>query len=363
METKNDNKIVIDPTIKYVFKVLADIFKSFPKYIYILVIFILFGYFYLKNKEKGVKPIYSGTLTFVLSKDEIGEGGELPMSVLSELGISNNTYSSAVTTVKINELLQTKRVIFSILFQEIEINNKNDYVANHFLKIQYDQFGHSSPIDSSYFKNVTRISDFNRSQMRMFNIIHSKFTSIYKISISQTGMYTLKVQSNNEAFTFEMCNLIFNSLTSYFTNLTIQKAQLTYDFIDNRLDSLSNELIRAENILASWRDNNANLIRSRGFLEEERLNRNVSQLRSRYLQTVSRHEAARLKLDYITPLFQIVDPPYYPLQNINKIDMSSSYTFMIIGCLALYILIITIIYFYKTYKHIIKDIFNEIRSD
>jgi uncharacterized protein involved in exopolysaccharide biosynthesis len=260
-------------------------------------------------------------------------------------------------------LLQTKRVVFNILFKELNISNKNDYVANHFLKVQYKDFGYDSPMDSSYFKNVNKLSDFSRSEMGMFNRIHAKFNTAYTITISQTGIYSLNVKTANEVFTLELCKTIFNSLSDYYTNLSVQKAQQTYNFLDKRLDSLSYELMRAENTLAGWRDNNANLIRARGFLEEERLIRNVSQLSSRYLQTISRHEAARLKLDYITPLFQIVDPPYYPLQNINKVDMTSSYIFMIIGSLALYILIITAIYFYTNYKHVLKEILNEIRNN
>lgn len=366
MDTSQQNSIKIDPAIKNVFKIISDIFKNFPRYSYVLLIFVITGFFYLKYQEKKINPIYNASISFTISTDQGGSSGQVSPSILTDLGLAspNNTVLSGINPSRVKELLQTKMVLFNVLFSRCKINNKDDYIANHFLIIHQEDFKFKNRIDTSYFKNVTSQEDFTRSQNGMFNSIVARIKNEhFNISISPTNMFSINAKTYNEILTYELCYAVYNSLSDYYIEISVEKAKASYDFIDKRLDSISTELIKAENRLASWRDNNANLIRARGFLEEERLIREVTQLNNRYLQTISRHEIAKIKLDNQAPIFQVIDPPTYPLPNINKIEMTSSYIFMVIGSLALYIIIITGIYFYNNYKHVIKDIINELRGD
>lgn len=365
METNQEKKITIDPVFKNVFKIISDIFKIFPKYLYLLFFLFVVGYFYVKYTEKKKKPLYNANISFMISTDQGGSGGQVTPNILSDLGLEGGRgLETGLNPSRVKELLQTKMVLFNVLFKKCKINNKEDYIANHFLIIHQEDFGFKNRIDTSYFNNVTTQSAFTRSQNGMFNNIVSRIVSKhFSVNISPTNMFTISANTYNEILTYEFCYSIYNSLSDYYIKISVEKAKSSYDFIDRRLDSISTELIKAENRLASWRDNNANLIRARGFLEEERLIRDVTQLNNRYLQTISRHEIAKIKLDNQAPVFQVVDPPTYPLPNINRKDLSIMYIFMIIGSLALYIIIITGIYFYKNYKHVLKQIINELRGD
>ncbi len=351
---ENNNELKLDPSVIQGVKVFRDVISLIPRFIWILPILGLLGYLVLKMMYKDVETTYSASLTFMISQDSDVSGGGNVLEDLGLLGGQGSVVKGKLSPKRIIELSSTRLVLSRAIFREVEISDTSDYLANHYLRLIQENY----EIDTSFFLGNTPLDSFSRKQNSMLNFVVNKLKSEhFKISVSPTNIFILTTSSNNEEFTKKLCENLYQSLSDFYIDKSIEKAQASYDFIDHRLDSISNILSRAENALASWRDNNANLIRARGYLTEERLIRKVATLNNVYLETSGRHQVAKLVLDNQTPIFQVIDPPTYPLPASRK-RMKDSYPLIFIACIAFYLFIIVLIYLIKNYGYLVKEFLN-----
>lgn len=105
----------------------------------------------------------------------------------------------------------------------------------------------------------------------------------------------------------------YNTLSDYYIQKTTERARLTYDFLKVRLDSIKNELYAVEYQIGKFADQNHNLALTSPLIENERNIKRRDFLGGMYYSTMQNFEAAKVNVQNETPIFQIIDKPYYPL--------------------------------------------------
>jgi uncharacterized protein involved in exopolysaccharide biosynthesis len=96
----------------------------------------------------------------------------------------------------------------------------------------------------------------------------------------------------------------------------------------------------------------------RAYLTQIDLERTVQINEGVYFEALRALESAKIALDNQRPIFQMVDPPLYPLN--KKVSSPGKVSlFAQLGAFAFFLFITLSLYFYKKYSYLIKDLFKE----
>ena len=116
----------------------------------------------------------------------------------------------------------------------------------------------------------------------------------------------------------------------YISHQTAQ-AENTLDFLQNRADSVFNELEFAEEKFAKTRDINERIVKASGRLKELQLMRKVEVLNTMYLEIIKNLELSKLTLLNQTPIINIIDKPILPLKQDKRSKSKFAILFGFIG--------------------------------
>ena len=303
-------------TFKQLFVILID-YKNhlLDKYKQILI-FVLFSlvtaYILLSQKEDN----YIATMTFVVeanpnSNSSFGGAlGGLSSQIGLNLGQFMGSASSTYSQENVLELIKSRSVIIASLMNTHIIDNKKTLLIDHYTLT--NDFNPRFVIANE--KNTFKIDSL--SNIVWEHIINeeeliievSKFSNIISLS------YTSVNQIFAKAFVDELINETTNQYIKHNTN----KAVSTLDFLQERADSIFNELEIAEEQYASIKDVNERIIKASGRLNELRLLRKVEVLNTMFVELVKNLELSKLTMLQNTPLVYIIDRPILPLQKENK---------------------------------------------
>ena len=341
----------IDSDVKAIIRIIKIILKTSIRKSYILL-FIFVVLFFLNKKKNGkLKVNYTGNLTFMINQNE-GISGELgPSNYLFDLGYMNSGGNSSLNPNRIRELSRTRLVISKAIFKKITIGDRTDYLANFILEFYEYNIPHPY-----YTFELINLDSFSRAQNSVLNSLVNKLNQeILSMTYSESGIFTLRAVTLREELSKNLVEAYYEGLSEFYINKTSENEQISFNFLDERLDSLDRELKLAETRLAVWEDRNRALIVQRALVERDRLFRNMEVLQATYLETLKSHQVAKLQLNNQTPIFQIIDPPSYPLAKSN----TKSNNFLIMGSvatIALYFMTIIGIFLYKSYGYLLEEI-------
>ena len=301
-------------TVKQLFVILID-YKNYllSKYKQILI-FVLFSfvtaYILISQKEDS----YTATMTFVVEANSNSSFGGPLGGLSSQLGLNlgqfmgsgSNTYSQE----NVLELIKSRSVITASLLNTHIIDNKKTLLIDYYTLT--NDFNPRLVIANE--KNTFKIDSL--SSIVWEHIINednitieiSKFSNIISLS------YTSANQIFAKAFVDELINETTNQYIKHNTN----QAVATLDFLQERADSIFNELEIAEEQYADIKDVNERIIKASGRLNELRLLRKVEVLNTMYVELVKNLELSKLTMLKNTPLIYIIDRPILPLQKENK---------------------------------------------
>ena len=285
----------------------------------------------------GVKAYFSPTmyhekLTFMMDEkigSDIGGG----LSTLK--GLFGGDQQNNI--VKILQLFESKKIVNNTLFDTIRINNKNDYLANHFfdeytiegLVDEYKRFGmyrvgwvETLMKDTDFRFTHSAVDSFGVKENLYLRILYEKVNGNESLGIpklldskldEESGIMTLLMKSEREEITLGILNNIYKQLSAFFIEKSIEKQLKTFNIIKYKKDSVYTALKSSEYQLANFRDRNHNLVTLKGNLQEQKLERDVRLLNSLYAQHVMQMESTDFALRNKTPLVQVIDLPRRPI--------------------------------------------------
>lgn len=328
----------------------TEIIISWKLIILLIIPFLIYFVYNVLNRQ----TTYMAELTFMVNEDDGNSMGGMS-AILGQFipggGKSKNNLD------KILELAKSQRILNEVVFEKEEIDGANDYIANHIIRI-YD-YEEKWEADLNGFKfTKDSLANFslveNRAMKSVYNNIvgtkkmKSLFTDSYEES---TGIMTLQVATLNEKLSMSLCSNIYDKLSKFYVDKTIEKQQQTYDLMFEKVDSISQMMSNKEYALANFLDTHKGLLNSRDRLKELRLRRDVEILSQSYATSLKNFEIADFSLKNKMPYIQVIDYPFAPLP---KMESSIIKQFLISLVAGLFFSILIVV-LRKVYKDTMQE--------
>lgn len=331
-ENKNSSEEI---TLVFIIRKLTDTGKSISlkrKFIFLnILVFALLGL----GIAFLLTPTYKASISFMI--DDSASKNQLSglMSLASQFGGAGNGASS-FSEENIVEILKTRNIFNRALLSSINIDGKNDLLANHYIHIanKRSAWNENSKLRDFTFKNTNT----DKLSFLEDSILGTFYADIMpKLEIEKQGNMTsiLKVSFSfgDEIFTEKFTNMIVNSVSNYYVALKTEKSRKTLSIIQNRADSVQAALISAEYGLAKWKDSRNMVVKMLGNVEEGKLSRNVQILNVMFAEIVKQLEIAKISVLDQTPLIQVVDRPILPLTKTKLSKLKAMIIASILGAL------------------------------
>ena len=331
----------------------------------ILLLALLMGLFVFILK-KDAPNMYKAELTFMLNEDE--SGGLAGLSgVLGSFGIGLGSSESNLD--KILELAKARRVTQNAIFSEVTIGGKKDFLANHYIQMlkDHDEWtldgGLFSAVEDSM---ILESFSFSHDSISLFSIKENKALKKVHGSIAGnekevgklncyynelTGIMALIVECNNEELAVKLTNAIFNKLSEFYIEKSVEKQSYDLKIIKSKYDSISYALSNVEYKLASFEDSNQGLFRKKDLLTKSRLSTEKQKLQFMIGKAEEQLQIAQITLDNRTPYIQVVDRPLLPLTPQNNTPLF----FFIFGFIFGGFLAVGYIVIKKLYKEVMTN--------
>lgn len=322
-----------DISLKAVILKLQNYVKACLKaWKFIAILAILFAIAFVLIKKSAPK-VYNATLTFMLNEDERGGiSGIAGMLGSFGLGIGN----SESNLDKILELSKSRRIAQNAIFTKCVINNKEDYLGNHFIAILekhnewYKGPGFLSSDDDSLSLENFR---FSHDSIEIFSILENKALKKVHVAIAGndkkegvlycnynelSGIMSLIVESYDDELVVNLSKTLFEKLSEYYIDKAVEKQRYDFEIIKEKYDSINNALSSVEYRLAAFEDSNRDLFRKKDILLKTRLSNEKQKLQYMSGKAEEQLQLAQLTLDNKTPYIQVIDYPLLPLKPTNK---------------------------------------------
>lgn len=280
---------------------------------------ILMALAYQAYKYVTFVPVYPAKITFSVDEDEGGASPGLT-GILGQFGLGS-VRPSRYNLDKILALSKSRRVIAQTLFAKIDIDDKNDYIANHLIRIYH--LGESAEENKAGFAFThDSIQAFNRQEnemlMALYGFIIGPPDEPQKALITadyneDTNIMSIDVSTSNETLSLALAQGMFRSLSDYYINKAIEKQLKTYTVVSAKRDSVLAVLKSTEFQLASFKDSHRGLVMRTDQLSELRLQREITALSAMYAEVLKNTEVADFSLKNKMPFIQVIDAPLSPI--------------------------------------------------
>ena len=255
---------------------------------------------------------YKAELSFVVEDKQKSTPLSSVSGLASQFGFdffssSNSTFSQA----NIMELLKSRGVISKTLLRS---NNKNLFIQNYISMYNLDSdWKNNKDLEGISFKNQIDIKHDSIITMIWEKIIDDDIS--VEIKNDETDIIYLSFKSKEEKFAKLFSENLIDEMSSMYIEYQTKQSTNTIDFLQNRADSVFNELEKAEEEFARIKDINQRIIKASGRLKELQLMRSVEVLSTMYLELVKNIEISKLTLLNQTPIIQVIDRPTLPLED------------------------------------------------
>jgi hypothetical protein len=284
---------------------------------------ILLGISYQLYTYFTYTPVYPARITFSVDEDEGGSSPGLT-GILGQFGLGS-VRPSRYNLDKILALSKSRRVIEQTLFHKLEIGGKNDFLANHMIRVYHlngkDEKG--SEGKAPFYFSHDSLSRFGREEnemlMALYGFIIGPPEDPKKALISadyneDTNIMSIDVSTTDEALSLALAQRMFEALSDYYINKAIEKQLKTYTVVSAKKDSVLAVLKATEYQLASFKDSHRGLVMRTDQLSELRLQREITALSAMYAEVLKNTEVADFSLKNKMPFIQIIDAPLSPIQ-------------------------------------------------
>jgi hypothetical protein len=318
---QSDDEITLREVILKVKEYWAEIRRKW----YIILLFCIPTTAWQVYKYFKTPITYPAVLTFMVNEDQ-GLGGLSAVSgLLGSFGLGGGGESNYD---RILALARSTRILRESILTKVTIDGKEDYLGNHFIRIQRlneekwkkapkspeiwlkdFQFTHANfeKFDLKEQTAVKRVIDF---------IIGAKgIIGVFGASLDKkTGIMSLSASCRSEEMTIMLLNTIFDKLSSFYIEKSTEKNQGTYDIVRTKADSLRRAIGANENRLAGFEDQARGLIQNTNRLPAERFTRDKQTQLMAYGEALKNLEMADFALKSNTPYVQVIDEPFAPIK-------------------------------------------------
>ena len=312
------------------------------------------------------KPIkYSAQLTFALEDDKGAAGAGLSgisgaAGLASQFGIDlGNGGGGAFTGLNLLEVMKSKNLVFKTLLCKTNYKGKNLRLIDYYIQTAglNDNWFKKSEIkinDQFLFPLDQKRESFTFTQDSLLQKIYIKIMednlSVYQKD-KKIGILSIGVTSKNELFSKLFAENLANEISKYYVEIKTRKARKNVEIIQMQADSIKNELSKSitKSAFATDQIYNLNLAHNVNGAPIKRNQIDVQTNTVILTQLLANLEISKITLRKETPLIQIIDSPFLPLDT----DKSRRSIALLSGFMIA--LFLTCIYLYLSRALVIKD--------
>jgi uncharacterized protein involved in exopolysaccharide biosynthesis len=160
---------------------------------------------------------------------------------------------------------------------------------------------------SETIRPVRLSTEQERVKKELAGCINANYTT-------KTEMLTISIQMRDPEVVAQLTDTIAGMLANYVIGYRTQKAQADFNFIHNSYLDSRQRFLTAQQNLASFRDQNRNIISAVTATKEEQLKDEFNVAFNVYNSLAQQLEQARIKVQEATPVFKVIEPARIPLR-------------------------------------------------
>ncbi len=265
---------------------------------------------------------FEAEVSFMLNEENSANSGL--HALLGQFGGVLGT-GSDINLKKILELAKTRRIAEQLFFDSVEIDGRGDLLANHLIAelekhgrwIDLPFYKKNHPLKGFRFAN-TQIGDFGRLENLALKQLHQLFLKMLATESSEvTGIMKIKIQNTHESLCYHLGHRLFEHMSNFYIDKTIEKQQTTYLALKHKADSLKALIERKEYMLANINDSYRSGYLYREEVPKTLLDRDLKTLSIIYGEALKNQEIASFSLENRMPFIQAIDLPILPLKAIE----------------------------------------------
>lgn len=264
-----------------------------------LILFIGLAIFYVKTKT----PDYVAVSTLMLDQENNG-GNSLFSGLTQKLTLGGG--GGGLTENKLIPIAKSRVVQEKVLFKTVNIDGRNDLMINHLFGLEffYHEFYHKlteKDLHSSYRDSLVKY---------MYGNILERFLTI---EASTEGIITVKTKCPHEKLSKLYNDILLESVTEYFVDKTTTKEKASLKLVQKRVDSTKSVLNQKQEQLALIKDSRKRMIKAQGYIDEVRLEREITFLSTMYSEALKNLEVSKFNLELKKPVITVIDSAKFPL--------------------------------------------------
>ncbi len=273
------------------------------------------------------KPSYTGNLTFVLSSSDNASSGGTLLALANQFGFNFGNSNNAFSGENILQLFRSKKMFQRALFKTIP--DTHELLIN---RVGNTEFFFK---DWKKEKRLATLIPFTLNDAEATGLKDSLIGEIYKYSLTHyftldkiekdLNFYKITVVSDDKGLSAFLPKAMVDVTASFYTELKAIVASRNLTMLNREADSLRKELGKSVNRSLSANDIIFNL---NSAMQSAQASAKQSEMQTRVLQetyktVVQNLEVARITLQKVTPVYNIIDEPGMNLPS-NKTGVVSS---------------------------------------
>ena len=284
---------------------LLEILRKWYWYLLLVALTILAASYYVQK----LQTTYQADASMMLST-EAGGGLSGILRMAGQFGVGGGSAGNELSAEKLMDLLSSKQIVYSSLLTTVTINEKKDLLANHITKLLNKK--------AIVIKNTT-IDKLTPAESEQIANIYGAITNGALISdVGRSGIVHITFSSPSEKVAKETLQILVTTLRDYYADKSVEQQRLTYNIINDRVDSLEKTLYSTEYNMAHFIDEyrpalRAGSLSAQKLMTQDQLKRQAEILNVMYAEAVKNREIAHMSMLSNRPIVQVVDFPTYPL--------------------------------------------------
>ena len=237
-------------------------------------------------------------------------------SLASSFGIGITTGTEFTNELFLG-ILQSRTLVKEALMQKYTMSVKKgvapreDYLANFYVEM-YPRWAKKKKVkdfklEHGSLDSITRYEDSCLTVI-YDEIVDADITTEFS---DELGMNQMEVSSLSYDFSYALANYLAYAGSDYYINNQVVNEQRTVDLMQGKADSLRALLDAKEEMLARIQDGSAFQVKFTGYLNQNRLIREIGLITTEYSTTFAQLQLALFDLQNKAPLVDMIDRPKY----------------------------------------------------
>ena len=327
-------------------KILHNVIRNWWIFLIVGLVGAIIGYLYASKQ----KPLYESYLSFALDEggSETG-GGSAAMGIAAQLGISIGGSQDIFAGDNILVIMQSRRVIESVLLSVDTFENKPITLIEYYLENTPGR--NKDGAGNIHFFSGEPKANFSYAKD---SVLYDTYLGFKNTRITarrpdkRLNIYELMVDSYSEKFSKDFTDRLIEETNRFYTEIRTKKAKGTLDLLEERVPDIKKKLDASISGKAAIQDANLNTTFENAQVPIMLKESNAQVYGAAYAEMFKNMEVARFQYLRSIPLMQVIDESNYPMKKVIVGKLRTAIIFSIIATFVFLLLFISLhIFRYK----------------